>query len=513
METQSQIVGMPITFNGTNLNQWFIATDVQRGVGTNHSNQLTKVGKSDGQYFQYMTRDVLTIQIVGYVRDDDDNTGVAAARRSLAQALDTDELAELIFGDEPDKYYNAIVDGQSSMTETGFNGTLTISFIVPDGVAHAVTPRTFSKLDSDGNISVRNSGSYQAYPILEATMSGDNGLVAFANDNGGVLQFGNPGEVDGVQHDDSQTSYHFSFLTAPTGVTLNNTVIRYPSYPYGKTPGPNQQIGTFDYNVKNVDAATPVYDRKASDRWAGPSLSGKIGPNSLGVNTGNFIFANRFNIKTGLKQIGRMEFNLTSDNSLALSFVLRDSAGNADSLILEFWINNKNYYVTDLNRRTFTDGFYEARVTKLGDNVTFRLAQITKLTTNVNLNLNAGATITKVYSVAGLSNMKVNGYNAWFAGFSNTPGWLINWSDSYFEWVNVDFWQDLPNRFSDGDVVDVDVGNRKVYVNGVEDMTLQTIGNQWDKFAIQPGTTKIQPVCSTWANPFTTNIILREAFV
>lgn len=494
-----------IQYNGIELTNYLDAViDITRNVGQNRTPSLVKVGHSDGQRFQYTTASESTITITAIIRNQK-----TERRRSLARALMQSEPAKLIFSDEPGLYYLAITTGQQTLAEQFLHNILTLTFIVPDGVAHSVIGASMSA-DSGATMTVMNSGSAPTAPLLTATMAADNGLVAWVNDQGAVLQFGNPDEVDGIQHDDSQTSYHFDFLTAPTGSTLNKTTIRYTTYPYGNSPGPNSQIGTFDYNTKNKDAATPVYNRVASDRWAGPSLSGAIGANSLGVKTGNFIFANRLNVATGLKQIGRVEFNLLSGSNLALSIVLRDSLGNADVLTLEFWVQGKNYYVSNLNRRLFKNGFYEARITKLGDVVTFRLAQITNLTAGVNTN--ASATVSKSYNVAGLSSMVIDGYNAWFAGFSNTPGWTINWSDSYFKWINVDYWQDLPNQFGAGDIVTADVATKTIYVDGVEEPSLQTVGNMWDSFMLSPGSNDIQLVVSSWADPAKATIQYREAW-
>lgn len=321
-------------FGGVELMQWIDGvTNIDRNIGQNRTASLLKVAHTNGELFQYTTASRGTITVTARIFTD-------IHRRELAQALMSDKPQQLIFGDEPDKYYQAIVDGQSTVAEAYYNNILTFTFIVPDGVAHSVIGASMSA-DSGATMTVMNSGSAPTAPVLTATMAADNGLVAWVNDQGAVLQFGNPDEVDGIQHDDSQTSYHFDFLTAPTGSTLNKTTIRYTTYPYGNSPGPNSQVGTFDYNTKNKDAATPVYNRVASDRWAGPSLSGAIGANSLGVKTGNFIFANRLNVATGLKQIGRVEFNLLSGSDLALSIVLRDSFGNADVLTLEFWVQGK----------------------------------------------------------------------------------------------------------------------------------------------------------------------------
>lgn len=502
------MAGISVTYNGTDLAKWMVITDVSRGIGANHVNTLQKVGKSDGQMWQYSSLDTKTITVTGQVINDN----LAVVRRELGAALEHDGPAPLVLGDDESVYYNALADGQASITEDWRSGSVSVSFVVPDGVAHAVTPSTFNNHAADGTMSdtitVTNKGSYKAYPIIEAKMIGQNGVVSLVDSKGGALQFGNPDELDGKQHDDSELMFEDNFLAAPANTTLNKGIINYPNY-LGDGTKPNKQAGTFDYSI-NHDAATPVYNRAKTDYWAGPSLSGVIKPNTLGKSDGNFVFANRLNISTGSKQAGRIEFNLTSGSTVVMSMILHDSNLAGDELQLEMWANGQNLYSQHLNRRQFTNGFYEARMTKLGDTVSFRLAKVNSIT---NAGMSVGVTLQETYTVDGFSSVTVDGYTGWLAGFSNYPGWGVNWSDSNFTWVNVDYWQDLPNRYKDGDDVVIDVANRAIYVNGVEEPSLQTVGNDWEGFALEPGDTTIQLVSSSWADMYDCTIQVREAYV
>ncbi|MCT3364518.1 phage tail protein, partial [Lacticaseibacillus paracasei] len=139
--------GMKITYAGVDITQWMYVQMVKRDVGTNHVNTMQKVGISDGQMLQYMSRDVKTIVVTGIVMNDD----LVPLRRSLAAAIDTDEPQRLIFGDEPDKYYLAIVDSQPTFTEGFRSGTISISFVCPDGgIAHSVATKTADNMPYKG---------------------------------------------------------------------------------------------------------------------------------------------------------------------------------------------------------------------------------------------------------------------------------------------------------------------------------------------------------------------------
>ncbi|MDN4554904.1 phage tail family protein, partial [Lacticaseibacillus paracasei] len=70
-------------------------------------------------------------------------------------------------------------------------------------------------------ITVHNGGTYPVEPVITATMHADNGLIAFINSQGGVLQFGNPEEADGVERQRSEVARYEGFDKEPAGVAYN----------------------------------------------------------------------------------------------------------------------------------------------------------------------------------------------------------------------------------------------------------------------------------------------------
>ncbi|MEE6739779.1 distal tail protein Dit, partial [Lacticaseibacillus paracasei] len=133
---------MAITFNDINISKWLDGILlVTRNVGQNRVPQLDQVGRSDGKMFSYIRADEGTITVTAIVRTD-----VNKKRRLLADALATSTPAKLIFADEPDIYYNAISTGQTTLDEAYLHNTLTITFTVPDGIAHSVATQTFDNM-------------------------------------------------------------------------------------------------------------------------------------------------------------------------------------------------------------------------------------------------------------------------------------------------------------------------------------------------------------------------------
>ncbi|UYN57218.1 phage tail family protein [Lacticaseibacillus chiayiensis] len=430
-------------------------------------------------------------------------TGSGWEDDSPTQQVDSDEYIRLYFTRTINSvHFDA---GNPNFAVDAFCPTSTLTFrhvkIEQGATASPWSPNPADAAYYTDTIMVPNAGTYPSEPIITATINGDDGVLTAINDQGSVLQFGSPDETDGFVKQKSERVYHLDFNQTPTGVTLNNGVTAFPYYEHGNDA--NVQSGPFGY-ANGI--AYPSTERTASNYWNGPSMSGTIPPNSNGSNTANFQFVNRVNVGTNAAEVGRLEFNLTYQGKIVASLALFDDSASNDQWVFSGTVYDGSQaqmiFWDLLPRNYYRDGNYNAVITKMGDQLTFRLDRI---------DLGDGGIETR--AVSGFSSVPIDGWTAWFPGFSDQRGWSINWQDSYFEWINVDYWDDIPNRFKDGDVVQIDVANRRVLVNGAEDRTLQTIGNDWGGFKIQPGNNTIELLTSSWAKQCKAEVSWQEAWL
>lgn len=668
--------GMTITYAGVNITQWMYVQMVERDVGTNHVNTMQKVGISDGQMLQYMSRDVKTIVVTGIVMNDD----LVPLRRSLAAAIDADEPQQLIFGDEPDKYYLAIVDSQPTFTEGFRSGTISISFICPDGgIAHSVATQTFDNMpykdvpvnlltnsstaqgwinysawtidddkyngltvfkrsgnwqglyqpvkisssptpytwsawareddydvqhpsgitvfwdafDKNGNglanggqnidpqanstwnrvfftlpassipagtdsidirlekgaedgkylyvtgikiesgdnashwspnpadpeyytntITVHNGGTYPVDPVITTTMHADNGLIALINSQGGVLQFGNPEEADGVERQQSEVARYEGFDKEPAGAAYNTGQTN--SHYYYIAAQKNVMEGSVKYADDDGSAVEPVFLPTNSYYWEGPSLHLKTTNASNGSNTGSFIAKWRYKFNSNVSALGAIEMTLDNDTGVAYQVIIRSNYAGKDDVDVQVFAGSTLVFQQTLNRSVFSNGrYYEAKLTKLGNTLNLQLAGIVQggIKPSEVITRNPPLVMPPIALTQAQASIPITGATLWFQRFENYPYPDMGVYDMDVEWLNVDYWTDLKNRFGSGDVVTIDVANRAVYVNGVPDSTLHTIGNEWSKFRFNPGDTLIQTVPSSWAQPFACEVDLREAWL
>lgn len=361
--------------------------------------------------------------------------------------------------------------------------------------------------DSVGDlIKIENNGTYRTKPRFSFRMRGENGLVALLNQNGAVLQFGNPEDVDGKQSARVEKGLDEGFW----GNTLNsalkvNTGFKsiYPNKNSNPST-PNLVQGTWDMK-QDVDAVTPTFKGVGDIQvWHGPTIMADIQAPSntdrtLPISTHfRFIFDNY-----DKAQRGRIEFSTFDENGdPIMTAVIRDSNLTSNELVFEAWYKNKRLHEKILDRKVFNKAFYEMNMDRRGDKLIWRLVQIKSL--NMNSNGWSQAAIDKEYKFTWTlpepDTSKFTKTGFWNMRYSNKYVVIMRVTDMQARWEGTPYYQNIENYFQDGDLVEIDTSTRELFVNGVVNNQLNVVGNQWEKFELETGETIIQPLVSEWAN-------------
>lgn len=361
--------------------------------------------------------------------------------------------------------------------------------------------------DSVGDvIKIENNGTYRTKPRFSFRMKGENGLVALLNQNGAILQFGNPDDVDGTTSSRVEQGLNEGFW----GNTLNpaltvNTGFKsvYPNK--NSNPAtPNLVQGTWDMKP-DPDAVTPTFKGVGDIQvWHGPTIMADIQAPSntdrtLPISTHfRFIFNNY-----DKAQRGRIEFSTFDENGdPIMTAVIRDSNFTSNELVFEAWYKNKRLHEQILDRKVFNKAFYEMNMDRRGDKLIWRLVQIKSL--NMHSSGWSQAAIDKEYKFtwtlpeADTSKFTKSGF--WIMRYSNKYHVIMRMTDMQARWEGTPYYQNIENYFQDGDLVEIDTSTRELFVNGVVNNQLNVVGNQWEKFELETGETIIQPLVSEWAN-------------
>lgn len=365
---------------------------------------------------------------------------------------------------------------------------------------------------------VQNNGTYRTYPKFTFKMNGENGLVGLLNGNGGVLQFGNPEDVDGTTSVRTEQGLNEGFW----GNTLNpnikvNTGFKsvYPNMNSNPST-PNLIQGSLDMK-DDPDAVKPVFKGVGDiNVWHGPTMMMDIQAPANNDRTGEVAAHIRFTFNNYDKgQRGRIEFSIFDENGdPAMTTVIRDSTAVGNEMRIECWYKGKRLIDQALDRKTFNKTFYEINMDRRGNRLIWRLVQIKKL--------NGGgqwstAQIDKEYkftwNLDEPDTTKWTKLGIWQMRYSNKFHVLMGITDAQVRWEKTPYYQDIKNFFRDGDLVEIDVKGRALYINGSINNDLNIVGNQWEKFVLELGETMIQPVVSDWANMAEVTATIEESYL
>lgn len=361
--------------------------------------------------------------------------------------------------------------------------------------------------DSVGDlIKIENNGTYRTKPRFSFRMKGENGLVALLNQNGAILQFGNPEDVDGTTSSRVEPAMNETFW----GKTLNpalkvNTGFKsvYPNMNSNPST-PNKIQGTLNM-TDDPDAVQPVYTGVGDiNVWHGPTVVGDIAAPSNTDRTLPITTHFRFGFDNHDKgQRGRLEFSTFDEvGNPIMTAIIRDSTTASNELVFEAWYKNNKLHQMKLDRKVFNKTFYEMNMDRRGNRLVWRVVQIKSL--NQAPGGWSQAKIDKeykfVWTLPEPDTSKFTKAGFWFMRFSNKYGVIMRMTDMQARWEGTPYYQDLKNYFQDGDLVEIDTATREFFVNGVVNNQLNVVGNQWEKFELETGETIIQPIVSEWAN-------------
>lgn len=363
-------------------------------------------------------------------------------------------------------------------------------------------------------ISIKNNGTYSAYPIFNFTMNGENGVVALVNDKGGVLQFGNPEDLDGTQATKMDFGLNQSMWgnTLPSNITVNSGFKSVWPYFNGNHNILNIVSGSISPTI-NIDAITPVFANTPQDILHGPTVMLPIAPPSTNDRTVEFGAYTRFTFENyTVGQRIRLEFSLNDElGENAMTFIVRDNSLTFDVIILEMWYKGEKLNQISLDRKLFNSKKFEVGMERLGSTLKWRFGQVNAINNFGNAVLSRQYEF--VWQLEEADKTKFSAMGAWFMRHSNSLHTLVNITDMQAKWYNTPFFNNIRNQFQDGDQVTIDVEKRLLLINGVVNDRLNVVGNEWEKFKIEVGNSVVKPIVSEWSEMANVDVTLRETYL
>ena len=437
------------------------------------------------------------------------NNGSSWEDDSPTQQVNSDEYIRLCFTRViKSVHFDA---GNPTFTVDAFCPTSTLTFRhVKANLGTTASPWSPNPADPEyytDTITVHNGGTYPVEPVITATMHADNGMVGIVNNRPGILQFGTQ-EIDGFTTDVSEKGLNGNFSAPISGTIYNQSATNNPNWG-GDSSKPNKQTGSINYasDSYNGPHMEPAY-APTGTYWNGPAAKIPITATSQNKRNNNFTVSMMLHFETTVSELGRMELTLEAGGKVQYQMVVTDNNAVKDEIKVDCYVKDQQVGTMSLDRSKFTnDKLMQARLSRFGSSINFEVSP---------WNGKSGREMTVSLPPLTRPDMiseNVEAFSVWFER-NNTWGQAgMKLIAVQFDWQHVNWWTDIKNRFSNGDVLTIDVANAKTYLNGSENRTLHDIGNQWEQFKLPPGDTKIAITPSIWAQPFACEVEIREAWL
>jgi predicted phage tail component-like protein len=216
-------------------------------------------------------------------------------KEDLAAWLITDTPQELVFDDEPDRTYYAVVDGSLDLDELVRWGQGVIRFICPDGYKYGAE-HTYIIPNGQDIFDIHNPGTAEAEPKFKITVNQDITFLSVVRDDNFVM-IGKPqDEVNEIKKQPLEVVLEDN-MTTTSGWTSANTYVE-----NGDVTGSFSSSGSYFY-ASNFGTGS---------LWHGPALKKSL-PAALQDFQVEFIV--EFKSNGDPKKMGRIELILLDNNN------------------------------------------------------------------------------------------------------------------------------------------------------------------------------------------------------
>lgn len=405
------------------------------------------------------------------------------------------EQVQIIFNDEPDKYFIGTAVGNTD-PEPGTNAvTGEIEIYCSDPVKYSTTLKEVTASANDDGVLeavIENNGSVPVSIDYEITHNAETGYIGIVSKNGGTMQFGKIDEADDEPYEvneDLVTLQDFIDAADDTGVD-----VMHPNY---GTKGTLTLKNWFGKNFLTFSTkGTTVGNANGGMRTV------TIPADSGGDSSGAVNFYAYFHLifYAGLMgQTGEMSISfLTADNKLiaGVNWNKTDTVGNTGHYDLVTYNHNpsgdmagrvlKSYDYTTNHIHTDNPWYWDwghCDLLKEGNKLRFYY--------------NGDYPSFIVPEIEDFKCAKIQlSCKQWGERGGNQLLTYFGFDSFRFEKMNVTKYRDIPNRYKAGDVCTVEGAESKFYVNGMHKPTDEVLGTSY--FKADPGETKVQFSFSEW---------------
>ena len=493
-----------LTFDGHDLSEIITVSRFNKGVRLGRTSVYQNRNRRKGVDRLGFASEIVHFTTEFLFKDIDNK------KERLAQILNVTEPKELTNSSEPGIVYYAFPIGNIESNESSIFGEGTIVWEIPDGVSYSAPTYTYTNegVDSTLNdyITVINPGTEPMELDLTAEFGSDNGFLLIESEDRTIRAlFGDVTEVNKTAYAQSERLFD-DHMFVDRGWSLNNGVI--PPV----TPNPLQQ-GTVTYLLEGGDEGyvKPATYIPAVLDWSGPSLTKTIPVDSEGFYPENWdsnfrIDFNPDGSTNAAADVGHQSISFIDQNDdIIISMVFEDNHPASRSSDLAIYIRNQRVY----DSRN-TSSYYNTsrpqdgngiRVEKIGNSI--KIALKTRDSEFITLKYD--------FKEVGIQLRKITWYAAKYDSYPPMRNNLLRAINATKH--NVTKWNDIPNKFKDGDVLLYGRTDRNIQctLNGFNALRIRDIGSSI--ITAPPGTSVFRLAYSNFATRPTVVLSGRARYV
>ena len=484
-------MALVVKFNGVDITKYITVLDgFTVHSGTNWDPSCVSVSGKNGESFthtRYKTREIpMPFAIKGDINTKYDE---------ISKALSVSDPKELTFSNIPDRMFYAIPKGDFEFTEVNkTSGIGTITWLIPDGLAHSTTEKTFPAAENASGVmeaTVTNSGTESVPVSYDIVHNHENGFIGIVSEYG-ILQYGSADEADDEAREKSEMLLKYtkpsdySAMTEGKGILASND-----TFPMG---------GSFaGYEDGWLRLQTPG----SGSSWHGAARQVTLPADSSG-NSGAVNFKAEASIwfqTSKATEVGLLEFVIGDENGEHLASIHIVKASESDSMcsaIFQVQADEKKRirYEPNANSETSSKNGLIS-ISKSGELFEFVFG---------------GKTYPfRVPEAAEKKGLTITIFIGQYANNVN-PVSNMAFGKMSFRKDNVQYRVDIPNRYAEGDVITIDGETTKMYANGVPALGDEVKGSK--HFHVPPGESKIQFYFSEFCDPKPDiTVRIREAYL
>lgn len=471
-----------VKFNGVELGNYI---DVLQGftpfVGASWAPSVAELdGRINGGQFRYQKYGAKYFTMP-FSMEADSEVQLQEKYDALQTALNVSDPAQLIFEATDTRYCLAVPSGGLEFDQILATGEGAITWIVPDGVFHATTEKTFDAAAGDEGIlevQIQNNGSEETPVSYEITHSHENGYIGIVSEYG-AIQLGSVDEVDAEEKQRSEELFRYSTAEDYNAMT-NGQGILTEDFPKNGTWGSVSAEGKQWLSLSGQGSGSS---------WHGASKYQVLPADTQGSTEAvNFYCQAKVWYETGLvDQTGLVELVIGDEDGdhLASIHLIKKvtNANTAEAVFQVMGVEKGRVPFTPSNQGPTTKDGGQIYIRKTGQQFDFYF----------------GGTVYP-FRVPEAAEKKAHSVTI-FLGQIGSGGSLI--TRMYFDYLffrkdNVTYLSDIPNRYQAGDVVFIDGGKQKVYTNGIPTQD-EVVGSKY--FKVPSGTTTVQFYYSDFCSP------------